>query len=128
MGGTGYDANAGTIPHPVWLDTVDVPADCSDSSKEANITASNPGTGQDLLEENMRLTNIRVKGVDPDANPNLEGGWFVEVGVLYGEADVVNPEPPDVPQQCNGAIAGSQWCAHSSLETMVFKRINDPNN
>ncbi len=120
---------AGTIPHPVWRDTVAAPQVCADSANDVQIENAGLTGGSDMLTEDMRLTNIRVEPVDTSVNPNGEGIWFVEVGVLFGENDVINTTDPDTRNwSCNGAVAGSQWCARSELQTRVLKRINDANN
>lgn len=116
----GYDGNAGTITHPVWKDEVSSPTDCI--STGVDLTSSIPSAGgKDMLGDNMRLKTLFIKSSDPP----LEDLWNITVGVIYGDADLIDPAPPEIPQRCRGAIAGSQWCAVAQYESKAFKRIND---
>lgn len=127
-GGFGYDASAAKIPHPVWIDEVPTPQDCTIDANRAKIEDPNPnyayGTnGKDLLGPTMRLRDIDVSPA------TLEGLWNIRVGVIYGEKDLIEFDPAtNLPVNCYGAVAGSQWCSSVTYFTKVFKRIKDGNN
>lgn len=104
-----------TIKHAVWRDQVDNAAVCADNPVDLN----NPTNGKDMLSDGMRITEFDVL---PDGDTGL---WSVNITVMYGDRDLMEPLPPSVdsPTQCAGAIAGSQWCAKASYKTKVYKRI-----
>lgn len=106
------------IRHVVWRDSVDSPALCGLGTPV--LGAATPSiNGKDMLTDDMRITEFDVT---PDPEPGL---YSVSVTVMYGYRDLMIPLTPitDTPTGCNGAIAGSQWCAKASYHTKVYKRI-----
>lgn len=98
------------IPHVLWRDQGSCDGDLPD------LTQNNPGVGEELIDQHMRLTKFAVTPVGGD---NLHR---VEVGIIYGDDDLLLPDANN-PQSCVGSVIGGQWCAVSNLTTNVFKRV-----
>jgi prepilin-type N-terminal cleavage/methylation domain-containing protein len=110
------------IKHALWKDQMSTAGACQDanSTDTPNLTLDNPGgngtNGSDLLSQGMRLSSLNVS---PTSNPNL---FTVEVGVLYGDNDLLAPNDQN-PTGCKGTTVGGQWCAASVLYTQAWKRV-----
>ncbi len=85
------------------------------------------GSGKELLGQNMRLTEFRV--VKSTADPNL---YNISIKVAYGDSDLLttyNQQTGDLEGSlpdtlCRSGIAGSNFCATSTLDTTVKRRLN----
>lgn len=104
------------IRHVLWQDTKPS-SDCA----PVDLTAVEPSVGQELLGENMRLSAFRV---EPISGTNA---YTIEVGVVYGDNDLVERQiPADLTSRaigCLGSSVGSQWCAASTLLTQSTRRV-----
>lgn len=89
-------------------------AGCVSSSPAQNMRAQ-AITGRELLDPNMRLSNIQVTSLSPTL-------YKVSVKVVHGEDDLLNnPNGPNA--SCKAVRAGTQFCAISELTTIVSKRV-----
>lgn len=121
------DSNAGTftadhkVRHALWQD--DVASGC----QPADLNLANPTTdpsapglansGSEMLGQGMRLSKFSI---------NCPGGGklcTIEVGVLYGADDLVEPDPSSAVADHCQTIIGSQWCASANLYTTVERRL-----
>ena len=115
--------NSSTTQHVLWAETL---ANCASVPHgPLTLTQAVPsvGTGgRELLSSNMRLSKLVVTQVGP-ASAQL---YQVEIGIVYGDDDVLNPNdiPPDHKHtKCTGNFASAQFCAVVNLDTTVKKRI-----
>lgn len=100
--------------HGLWMDNGGSPASCT----PVNMALPTPSAGgQELLGLGMRLKRFSVT-----ASPAAAGLWNVQVGVLYGDDDMLTPDAAN-PQFCKVNVSGSQWCALSELSTQVSQRL-----
>lgn len=77
-----------------------------------------PTGGRELLEPNMRVSNMVVRPVSGAGTTDM---YQVVLRIAYGEDDLlINPTGTDA--ACD-LIAGSQFCAVSELSTIVQKRV-----
>lgn len=115
---TGHTPTEQTITHALWYDkrndlSVCPPADLGSTVLESTPAPSSvPGSGRDLLNENMRLTQFAVT---EDVVTHLVD---IRIGVIYGDYDLIDWAGDPV---CKGSIVGSQWCAKSLLGTKAYK-------
>jgi len=113
------DVAALRLSHALWRDTITTGALCG----AANLGAADPsmGTGgsngSELLAVNMRLSQFSL---NCDAVTHL---CTLNLGVIYGDNDLLTPVPTVAPPTQCASIIGSQWCATSNLTTSVFKRV-----
>lgn len=77
-----------------------------------------PSTQRELLTPGMQLTNLVVKH---DADPN-KPLWQISVTVVNGDNSMLSTTDPHNPR-CESNLLGVQFCAVSSLTTVVEKRI-----
>lgn len=93
----------------------DTVAGCADPEPPSGFVSSTNAPGRELLNPNMRLSNLRVQLI----GTNL---YRVEVKVVYGDEDLlVDATGPDA--RCISERAGTQFCAVSELSTIVRKRV-----
>lgn len=115
------DANGHVLQHALWRDTISPAAPCD----PLNLSLRNPNattgvtqgtSGEELLGQNMRLSSSF-------AAPRTCNGSLCSftVSVLYGDDDLLQPDATN-PTGC-GNIAGSQWCAVSTIRSQVFQRL-----
>ncbi len=113
------DEAATKIRHAAWRDVIASPQECATGIPD--LQAVKPtANGVDLLGQHMRLSDLTLESLQA----TRQGVWKVRVSVLYGERSLMSPAA-GIPNACLGAIAGSQWCARTTYETMVYKRIAD---
>lgn len=101
--------------HALWVDKL---GDCSGPlDLDEDIPSAE---GQDLVPENMRLYSLSVSNTDP-----TRGVYKISVGVAYGDDDLLSPKPASGPTEltCEGAFVGSEFCATTSLDVTVQKRL-----
>ena len=72
-------------------------------------------TGRELLNPRMRLSNLSVTSV----GTNL---YKVDVRIVYGDDDLLD-NPTTATAACQSVQSGRQFCAVSSLSTVVQKRV-----
>lgn len=110
------------LRHVLWkdnsADTACTPADLSQTTPSVSGVAV---PGIELLGENMRLSSFDIV---PDASDKSR--VRINLGIIYGDQDLVEEVDQDTVVGCRGGIIGSQWCASSKLETEVFRRIKAP--
>lgn len=117
--------NGNAIRHAFWRDTIDAThTNCTPLNLTLDVPvtaagAQNGTNGRELLGENMRL----IASPQPECD-NATGVCSLTIGVLYGDNDLLTPNPDDgaIPQRCANTV-GSQWCAGSTLSTQIFKRL-----
>ncbi len=112
----------GAIAHVLYKDTyVSAGAGCP----ILDITQDNPPgatDGESLLGRNMRVPQIDIQS----ASGNL---WHVTVRIAYGDDNTLfegEGAEADVNERykyCKGVNAGGQFCATSTFETSVVKRL-----
>lgn len=116
------DESKTKIAHAIWKNQVDNPQQCE--TNVPNLTDSNLSNGVDMLGQHMRLSKFEV-----DENSSVPGLWNINIDVLYGDRDLMLPQQSPasfvMPASCNGAVAGSQWCAKASYSTKVYKRVTN---
>ncbi len=112
-------AGSSNNEHALWQDKIVTPANCSDNPPDLSV--SNPGgnEGKELLENNMRLKTLTVNG------PNTIGVYDVTIAVIYGDDELITFDSSGNPVSCNGAVAGSQWCAISEFNTQIYPRVRE---
>lgn len=109
---SGVDGDITRSRHVLWRDSLVgncVPLD---------ITQADPGgvDARELLGSNMRLPQFDI------ARPATGEAWGVSIRVVYGDSpDLFFDDAPFA--VCRGAAAGGQFCAVSSLQTSVTKRL-----
>lgn len=121
--GVTVDNNARQIRHALWQDqTTDISCPAADLTQDdPSDSTTNPaikgvsGSGRDLITTNMRLANFDIIPL----SGNLVG---INIGVIYGDNDVVEEMNPNQATGCLGGVIGAQWCASSTLTTQVSKR------
>ncbi|MCA9346308.1 prepilin-type N-terminal cleavage/methylation domain-containing protein [Candidatus Saccharibacteria bacterium] len=113
---TKLDAERKQIKHALWVDTsqCDGPADLNSANSEPS------ANGADLVPENMRLFKLSISNVD-----SSNSVYRIEVGVAYGDDDLLFPKPEENPTEltCEGAINASEFCATVILSETVQKRL-----
>lgn len=123
----GFNSTTAKIRHAVWKDQISNPQVCT--TNPPDLTSNSLSNGVDMLGQHMRLSKLEVK--ESSVMPGL---WNIEVVVLYGDRDLMDPSvpppstpppSPTIPTSCKGAVAGSQWCAKATYSTKVYKRIAD---
>ena len=109
-----YDNSNNGLKHGLWRDKVDG-TDC----RPVDLSQTQPSeNGQELLAQSMRLSAF-------DINCNVRGICNISVGVMYGNNDMMTPDPATaVPTRCQ-TVVGSQWCAASQFKTSVVKRVGN---
>lgn len=100
--------------HGLVTDSISAGSDC----------VAGTGAGTELLGQNMRLIQFSV-------TPASGGIYKVTVGLAYGDSDllttynqttgVLEGNLPDT--LCRSGIAGSNFCATSTLDTTVKRRL-----
>lgn len=107
------EENKHVVRHALWRDTVTANSACT----PLNVSLADPGgiNGEELLGQNMRLSSSFRQ---PVCNGSL---CDFTVSVLYGDDDLLAPNATD-PVGC-GNVAGSQWCAVSTISSHVFQRL-----
>lgn len=102
--------------HGVWLDNR--PATGCDPTNFSN-------SSRELLGENMRLLDLQIIQDVPSRT------YAIRVGVAYGDSDLLTAYNNlgalvgSLPEaSCRSGVAGSNFCATSSLDTIVKRRIN----
>lgn len=122
-GQTNYDPIKHRGPHALLRDRVSDPGSCDLDVPKPTASLPANSNAEELLEQNMRLKDIAVQ--------EDNGSFKVLVSVIYGDDDLLVTEtgdtldinPSGMPQSCTGSIVGGQWCAFSTLETNVTKRL-----
>jgi type II secretory pathway pseudopilin PulG len=121
--GPTYNATNKVLPHVLWknqvssADTTCRPADLSSA------TLSDGGT--ELLGDNMRLSE-GISAAPVSLTSNL---WKIRLTVAYGEGNGVGTPPDygvfldDTFMSCLNRNSGGEFCAVSSLNTTVVKRL-----
>jgi prepilin-type N-terminal cleavage/methylation domain-containing protein len=119
-----------TSQHVLWEDTttdntcgalntgVDPPVPVVGSS-----IAGVPGSGAELIGNNMRLTNFKIQQVGASQL------YTISVTVIYGDDDLIN-KTGGVPNMSNWTcksstgLVGASFCAKSAITTTVGKRLS----
>lgn len=139
---TGYQTE-----HALWRDTMQSAGSCpplSLASPSPSDGLTVPGSGQELVPQNMRLTEFSIKPIT-----NSAGFYEVTVGVAYGDDDLLcvrgaslgggsdcdssqisanpngharNLQNPSGQVGCIGNV-GQQFCAVSDLNISVARRL-----
>lgn len=89
-----------------------------------------PVAGQQMLDQNMRLLDLRV------AQVGSGNGYDVLVKIAYGDNDLLShypdnatdataPTGPIPTAQCKTGVSGSSFCAVAQLNTIIKKRLID---
>lgn len=119
-----YSAANHRARHALWQDTL---SSANSACTALNLTQASPSdgntkagtTGKEVLAQNMRLARFTVS-----ASGNI---WSIDAMVIYGDDDLLLPDGNN-PTGCGSLAQSAQWCAVSSLNTQVYKRINPQNN
>lgn len=109
------------IPHVLWRDTA---GDCrADDEYVANLAADGQitATGQELLGENMRLSEFKICQSGESGCEATAGSWFVRIAVAYGDDEGFEDEGTF--KMCKSTQFGGQFCAVSEMATGVTKRL-----
>lgn len=111
--------------HGLWRDTMTSNAACNplDITKDPatgvpSDSASQPGSGSELIPLRMELTRFRVEEVQPTGS----GLYTVGVTLAYGDMDLLSISSTDGSVQCNGD-SGQEFCGVSNLDTVVDRRL-----
>lgn len=104
-------------PHGMW---VDVPATgCANSAVApgpADLNLAQPtAEGRELLQENMRITNLELIPINDEL-------WTLNLAIAYGEEEFffVNDEGRKV---CEGSRIGVELCATSEVSLTILRRV-----
>lgn len=102
---------------------------CPPSTGSGSVALSNP---QELISENMRLVTMDVTDIS-NASSGSARLWQVDIKLLYGDNDVLFDSTNKVFSSadgynaieagCQGLAFSSQFCAISSLSTVVERRL-----
>lgn len=106
--------------HALWYDKMTSSSTCTPLDPRVENPSdliTFPGSGRDLLGENMRLTDFVIENI----NPSDQFLVRLIVGVIYGDNDLIDRTV--TPPVCSGSVVGSQWCAKSRLETQVYRLL-----
>lgn len=108
-----FDTATNQSQHALWKDNLPSGNSCT----PVNILNTNPtNQGEELLAGGMRLSAFSVQ-----CSPNMI--CTVTVGVIYGDNDLLTPDPTTaLPVGCKSDL-GDQWCAGSLLQTSVDRRV-----
>lgn len=111
-----FEASKRRIRHALWRDTNPSATACSPADL-SKINPSEPATtGGEMLDEHMRLSDFTV-------TCSATNICNISIGILYGDNDLLEPDPMTAtPVKCR-VIIGNQWCAASQFKTSVLKRI-----
>lgn len=107
------------IKHVMWRNDTST-GDCT----PADLKLDRPSAdGVELVPGNSRLTYLCVTGAADPPCVSTESPYRIEVGVAYGDLDLLklNTTGP-LATTCRGA-AGGQFCATAGLTTTAVKRI-----
>lgn len=120
--------------HALWVDepiagcanaTTMGPADMTQADPSNPSTPFPGNNGRELLDRNMRLTELSVA-------PKDNGLWMISLSIATGESDLLlytaDVDGSGVPTgsgriSCEGSILGSEFCATSEISVNVSKRI-----
>ncbi len=108
------------IRHALWRDTDNASiASCP----PVDLTVDKPtANGKDVLGEDMRLKSLTVEP-GSSCSPGNSCTWIIDVGILYGDDDLIEFNSSGDPTGCKSLATGSQWCALAELHTNVFRRL-----
>lgn len=135
----GYDPATRKIRHALWQDRMltsafCIPPDLTQPTPSDGFTDSSI-PGKELLSTHMRLTEF---GVVPPAVGSSELRYFINIGVLYGDEDLLecddgaggvvecsDPSAIRTTARCTAGFSGisAQFCAASKLNTTVIRRL-----
>lgn len=135
LGFPGGSSSSSSIPHILWRDEMRglgscVPLNiglnnpvCGSISGPESCIASIPGSGSNMLGDNMHLTVFTVK----QYNPQLYG---ISVGLVYGDKNLFKTTSTGSMVTtkngnyiCSGQT-GDAFCATSFLSTLADERVN----
>lgn len=112
-----------TNPHVLWVDKIIPGGGCStpplnqqvpsDHDSNSDNTASGRAIQKELLARNMRLETFNITQVGTTL-------MQVDARVIYGDTDLTTGTPPE----CIAINLGGQFCAVSSLNSFVKKRLD----
>lgn len=116
-----YDRNTNRLRHALWRDTVPtgtcVPADLSRVDPSTTPLPANGSNGEEMLNQHMRLADFQ-------ASCNTDNICTVGLSVIYGDNDLLTPDPlTGTPTQCQ-SIIGNQWCATVQFNSTVLRRVD----
>jgi len=108
----------------IW---VDQPGGCAESVEVSALDIDNQGAidasdGQELLRENMRVYKLNVVPVDIEG-ASTDSVWRVEVGVAYGDSDLLETNEDNSSLRCIPSGPGVEFCATSEISTTVQRRV-----
>jgi hypothetical protein len=102
--------------HVLWKDRISATGACT----PLDITQSNPPgsstEGQEMLGDNMRIPVFTI--ADPAGGVGL---WGISIIISYGDTDGFVPSSNFT--QCQPLNIGGQYCAVSTINTKVVKRL-----
>jgi prepilin-type N-terminal cleavage/methylation domain-containing protein len=107
-------SGTGRIAHVLWKDRPGATATGANCTP-ANITSAALSGGQELLGDSMRLAAFTVSGAPGTI-------WSINLTVAYGATDDVFANPGTY-TQCASQESGGQFCAVSTINTNVVKRL-----
>lgn len=120
-----YQPSTLALKNALWRDTVVASAGCT----PADLSRVS-GNGEDMLGQNMRLTDFTL-----NCDSITENVCSVGVGIIYGDNDLLTPDSTTIQNneqsvdanaiktlKCD-TIVGNHWCAGSQLTTTVLKRL-----
>jgi prepilin-type N-terminal cleavage/methylation domain-containing protein len=116
----GTDPSNGQITrHVLWRDTLTDTSSCPVADIVNGTHLSDPpsrGDGYEMLGNHMRLTRFNVRQTAAD-----NGIYNADIWMAFGDSDLVQTAA-DGSSTCRG-IAGTQFCAVSSISTQLTGRI-----
>ncbi len=112
------------LRHALWRDTLKAnsvstcqPVDLTQADPSAG-NSNSTGSGKEMLPGGMRLTKFNVQRL----SGNLEL-YQVDVWVVFGDEDVLNPPTASGSRNCRDGQVGSSFCALSELSSIVERRL-----
>ncbi len=112
----------GQTYYALWKDTMNNNGSCyalnltAKSAAGPSDPSTVPGSGQELVPDNMTLTNFSIQ-----ESPAGSGLYEMIIGLAYGDHDLLNIDPAGN-VSCTGGI-GHEYCGVSQLQTILARRL-----
>lgn len=103
----------------MWQDTL--PNDQTACNHNApNLRQVEPSSnGRELVPENVRLNRFNVVDISGGNNRT----FVIQLGMMYGDNDLIDRHDPNRPVCHGGGVVGSQFCGLAEVSTVVTRRI-----
>jgi len=126
------------LRHVLWRDAIPAGSNCGAADLTSNDPTSSSlddvkgvdGSGTELVSPHSRLTQFCIGSIDSGGTctTNVNSPYTIEVGVAYGDSDLlkyIKPPPLNSPNAVCSGDKGDQFCATAYLNTTVVKRLTD---